>query len=152
MAKRKKKKQKPKVIVHAIENGAICSICGRIDNPFIDGICDFHTHGLKEGYGHTEFQLIIHYPREELFDILMRFADCVREGRRFHDGEFIEGIFFDCPVRLTLTKDQFGEDVFRIIIPDSRNRWPEDKVCEYPYCAQLMPLAFMRRGDNQHTH
>ena len=49
-------------IIHAVSNGIPCADCGKTENSFIPGACNFHTHGLAK-YGHPDLQIVIEYPR-----------------------------------------------------------------------------------------
>lgn len=136
----------PKVdwIIDLCANGVVCRDCGKVENKFPDYICNAHTHGMDR-YGHMDFQMVIHAPQKEMCYILNEFGRRVQAGERFKAGDMVEGIFLDCPVRL----DEFeecGRTVLRIIIPDSRNRFPEDSSCDYPYSYQLVPTDQLEIG------
>jgi hypothetical protein len=63
----------------------------------------------------------------------------VQNGEKFKAGDMVSGIFLDCDIRL----DEFEEcdrKVLRVIIPDGKNRFPEDPACDYPYSFQTWPL------------
>ena len=76
--------------------------------------------------------------------ILNTFGLWVQAGRRFHNGELVEGIYLDCPVRLQ-EFEETGRTVFRVVIPDKHNRFPEDTNCEYPYTLQIFDTEFLSR-------
>ena len=63
----------------------------------------------------------------------------VQNGEKFKAGDMVSGIFLDCDIRL----DEFEEcdrKVLRVIIPDGKNRFPEDPNCDYPYSFQTWSL------------
>ena len=112
----------------------------------IHGVCggefvNFHTHGL-ERYGHKDFQMVLPYPHHELCRILNTFGDQVRDGKRFQDGDCIQGIYEDCEVQIR-EFEETGRTVLRVIVPDKNNRFPEEAGCEYPYTIQTMPTDFL---------
>lgn len=85
-------------------------------------------------------------PPEDMGYVLNTFGLRVQEGERFKAGDMVEGIFLDCPVRLD-EFDESGRKVLRDIIPDSRNRFPEDSNCDYPYSYQLVPTDELDRKE-----
>ena len=124
-------------IIELVGNGIPCAHCGKIENPFPQYICNAHTHGMEK-YGHPDFQLVIHMPQEDMKYILNTFGLRVQAGERFNAGDLVEGIFLDCSVRLDEACES-GRKVLRIVIPDGRNRFPEDAGCDYPYSFQCLP-------------
>ena len=42
-------------VIHYVANGAVCEKCGRVENGFINGFCNAHTHGMEK-YRHPDFQ------------------------------------------------------------------------------------------------
>lgn len=124
-------------------NGLVCRDCGKIENGFPDYICNAHTHGMDK-YDHLDFQMVIHANPKEMCYILNEFGRRVQAGERFKAGDMVEGIFLDCPVRLDAF-EECGRTVLRVIIPDSRNRFPEDPSCDYPYSFRLVPTDQLRQ-------
>ena len=142
--RRNKLKRRIDWIIHAVCNSAACAECGTIENSFIPGACNFHTHGLEK-YGHPDLQIVIEYPPQEIARILNTIGLRIQDGARFAAGDLIKGIYEDCDVRLD-TFEETGRNVLRVIIPDKFNRFPEDPICEYPYNLQAFPTD-MLSGD-----
>lgn len=142
--RRNKLKRRIDWIIHAVCNSAACAECGKIENSFIPGACNFHTHGLEK-YGHPDLQIVIEYPPQEIARILNTIGLRIQDGARFAAGDLIKGIYEDCDVRLD-TFEETGRNVLRVIIPDKFNRFPEDPICEYPYNLQAFPTE-MLSGD-----
>ena len=73
-------------IIHAVCNGLPCADCGRMENSFIPGACNFHTHGLAK-YGHPDLQIVIDYPPQEIARILntlgLRHNNLDPEGKQY---------------------------------------------------------------------
>ena len=48
----------PKIdwIVHCCCNGVVCADCGEVENGYMLGTCNFHTHGMEK-YNHPDFQM-----------------------------------------------------------------------------------------------
>lgn len=142
--RRNKLKRRIDWIIHAVCNSAACAECGKIENSFIPGACNFHTHGLEK-YGHPDLQIVIEYPPQEIARILNTIGLRIQDGARFAAGDLIKVIYEDCDVRLD-TFEETGRNVLRVIIPDKFNRFPEDPICEYPYNLQAFPTD-MLSGD-----
>lgn len=130
-------KKKIDWIIHLVANGAVCEECGTVEASFLPNLCNAHTHGLYK-YNHKDFQLVLNLPPQEIARILNTLGLMVQKGRKFFDGDLVEGIYLDCPVRI----QPFVEDdrtVLRVVIPDKYNHFPEEPECGYPYKLQLLP-------------
>ena len=124
-------------VIHMIGNSVYCAECGKVENTFPEYICNAHTHGMGK-YGHLDFQMVIHTDPKLMGYVLNEFGLRVQSGQQFKAGDMVEGIFLDCSVRLD-EFDECGRKVLRVIIPDGKNRFPEDPACDYPYSFQLIP-------------
>ena len=127
--------------IHLCANGEACDICGEIEHGFMPYICNAHTHGMNK-FNHKDFQVVIDLPQKEIGRTLNTLGCMVRDGRRFHAGEYVKGIYLDCDVRL----EEFEETdrtVLRVVIPDKNNRFPESDSCAYPYSAQKMQTRYL---------
>lgn len=125
-------------VIHLISNGCICEECGEVHYPYVEGICNAHTHGMRRLYDHPEFQVIIDYPPQVLGYILNTLGDMVASGTRFNPG-YVAGVFDDCLVEL-LPVEEEGDTLYRVVIPDKYQRWPGECGCDYPYSEQLKSL------------
>lgn len=123
-------------IIHYVANGVVCGCCGEREDGFIPYACNAHTHGMEK-FGHPDFQVVINYPIDTVSYILNAFGQRVRDGARFHDGEYISGIFEDCPVRLN-EFEEAGRTVLRVTIPDKNGNFPECEGCDLRYQVQLL--------------
>ena len=128
--------KKPDWIIHYVANGAVCEECGKVENSSIDGFCNAHTPGMAR-YHHPDFQMVLDYGPQEICRILNTFGFAVRNGSRFHSGQFVTGIYEDCAVKL-LEYKECDRTLLRVIIPDRQNRFPDERDCELPYAMQLM--------------
>ena len=133
-------KQKVDWIIHAVSN-CFCPECGRTENSFIPGACNFHTHGLEK-YGHPDLQIVITYPPQEIARILNTIGLRIQAGEHFAAGDLIKGIYEDCDVRLDAFEES-GRSILRVIIPDKYNRFPENPKCEQPYNLQAFPTEML---------
>lgn len=123
-------------IIHLCANGAVCETCGEVENGYLPFACNAHTHGMEK-YNHIDFQMVLRTSNEEIMRILNTFGLKVKAGERFKNGDLIEGIYLNCPVRLSEFTEN-GRTVLRVVVPDKENRFPEDRDCEYPYSLQMI--------------
>lgn len=140
--------RKPDWLVIMTKNGAICTVCGKPDYPFLNGICHSFTKGLKAHYGHPEFELVIDLEPRQIMGILNNLGYMVRDGRKFHDGETVDGVCASIPIKLIKSPDSAK---LRVIFPDEQGRWPEDEDCEEFFKLQKLPLSALESG-SAHTH
>lgn len=142
---------KPKIdwMIELLANGCVCQECGKVEFGFRPYLCDAHTRGMNR-YGHPEFQMVLHVNPEEICRILNTLGLMVQSGHKFSDNEFVSEIYEDCVVQLKQFWDE-NKYVYRVIIPDKNNVFPEKRSCEYPYSHQLLPTHNLYVGRN-HGH
>lgn len=105
-------------------------------------LCNAHTHGMAR-YGHPDFQVVLRISDSEIRRILNILCLAVQKGITFEDGEYIGGIYDDCPVRLQ-SFSEGNRQVLRVIIPDGNNTFPEGAYCNRPYSYQLLRTDALR--------
>lgn len=123
-------------LIHCCANGAVCDGCGKVENGFLPGTCNAHTHGMEK-YGHMDFQLVLYLPHKEIMRILNTLGLRVQAGERFRDGDMVSGIYEDCRIRLDAFEET-GRTVLRVVIPDGNNIFPESESCMIAYRLQLL--------------
>lgn len=142
-------KEKPDWMIHSVFTRA-CDGCGKEHHsPVSPYLCDNHTHGLTK-YWNRELQLVLKLSNEETMYILNTIGKMMQKGARFQAGDLIAGVYEDCMVRL----DEFWDSgaggrqkkILRVIIPDGKNRWPEDPKCEAVYRLQTLPTSTIYTG------
>ena len=111
-------------------------------NYFKPYLCNAHTHGMAR-YGHPDFQVVLRISDSEIRRILNILCLAVQKGITFEDGEYIGGIYDDCPVRLQSFSEE-NRQVLRVIIPDGNNTFPEGACCHRPYSYQLLRTDALR--------
>lgn len=143
----KKEDQIPEIdwIIHLCCNGVVCSECGKVENSYLHNLCNAHTHGMEK-YHHPDFQLVLNLPPHEICRILNTLGLMVQNGRRFHNGEYVLGIYEDCSVRL-MEYAECDRKVLRVVIPDKHNTYLEDPVCEEPYSYQHLETDELYVGE-----
>ena len=112
-------------IIHLVKNGNICEESGEFEMGLLPNACN----------NHLNFQLVLNYKNEEIMRILNTLGCMVCDGFRFEDGDLIEGIYLDCPVKLKLFNET-ERSVLRVIVPDKYNKFPEDEGCMVEYLIQ----------------
>lgn len=115
-------------------NFQIHLVCG---SDLKEGLIDAHTHGL-DSFGSLELQFVLPFPEEHIGAILNEVGELVSEGFELCDGMELDQL--DClipPAKILVkkTKDAFGEDIFRLILPDGEYKYPEESK-EWPYYLQ----------------
>lgn len=105
-----------------------------------EGTSNNHTHGMEK-YDHLDFQLVLHVAPKLIGYLLNSMGMRVLAGERFAQGDMVKGLFDDCDVRLDLHRET-GRDVLRLIIPDGKNRFPEDPLCKAPYKYQTRKMFY----------
>lgn len=130
-------------IIHCVANGA-CE-CGSLENCMLPRTCNAHTHGMEQ-YGHPDFQLALRYDFREICRILNTLGLRVQAGEKFKAGELVEGIYADCPVRLD-EYEETGRKLFRVVIPDKNNKFPEDTNCTDWYPLQMLSTDELMMGN-----
>ena len=124
-------------VIHAVVNGLPCHLCGKTPTRLLPNCCNAHTHGMAK-YDHMDFQLVLNFPPHEIARILNTLGLRVQDGEQFKNGDLVVGIYEDCDVRLT-EFDEDGRTVLRVVIPDTKNRFPDNPECSYPYTVQALP-------------
>lgn len=140
---------KPGWIIHYVANGAVCAKGGEVEKGFLQYACNAHSHGLKKLYGHSDFQVVLELDVKETARIINTLGKAVRDGEKFAAGDFVEGIYENCLIRLDAAQE-CGRKVLRVVVPDKDNRFPEDKDCHYPFTLQALPTEALYREDNKH--
>lgn len=110
------------------------------------GTVNNHTHGM-DNYNHLDFQLVLNVKPQEVCRLLNTMGQRVQNGEVFFPGDMVKGLYMDCDVRLDLFKET-GRDVFRLIIPDAFNTFPESPDCmePYKYQTQIMFEKYEKKG------
>ena len=135
MNKKEKKETKMNWIIH-YEADYICDACREKHAPFFKPfLCNAHTHGMRETYKHPEFQTVLHIGEYKVAYILNTLCSMVQKGRRFKSGEVVSNVIANYDLQLFETSDN-GEKLFRVVIPDAYNHFPDDKDCENYYNLQ----------------
>ena len=124
-------------IIHYVSN-SVCN-CWKADSAFKQYLCNAHTHGLGQ-YDHPEFQVVIDAGPKEIARLLNTMGIWVREGKKFCAGNMVSVLYEDCQVLLYPVIED-NRELLRLVIPDAKNRFPQDPNCTYPYCMQLFPTS-----------
>ena len=91
---------------------------------------NYHTHGVKQNMGHTDFQVCAPINPNIAHNIMARIIDQVKKGKTFKAGieysgeEIIEGeysIYF-------ADAEECNRPVLRLIIPDTQNKFIREEM------------------------
>lgn len=131
-------------VIHAMANGVYCGKNNKVETGFIDGACDFHTHGMEK-YKHMDFQVVLDMDPNTIACILNMLGERVQAGEKFKAGDYVNGIFTDCPIRLD-EFEEMGRTVLRVVIPDENNVFPDEDKCNKDFKIQLLPYDALYCG------
>ena len=96
-----------------------------------------------------DIQVVLYLHPNEIARILNAMGLRVQNGERFRAGDYVSGIYEDCPIRLDAFEET-GRTVLRVIIPDKYGVFPEDKDCMETYKLQQLPTdPLYREGGEQ---
>ena len=133
--------------IHFVADGIKCDCCGEeTEGSFMPYMCDAHTHGLDK-YGSKELQVVLYLDPRIVGTIINNVGMNIKEGKVvLRDGMLLDGyIEGGYKIEVFETLDEFGDPVFRLILPDSEGRFPGESD-EYPFSAQyydpyILPAA-----------
>lgn len=132
-----------------VSNEYTCEVCGKKEQHYVDYICNAYTSGLQENYGHQEIRIILDMGPQEIARILNTIGMRIRDGETFKPGDMISGIYLDCDLRVdSIDEEDDTISALRLIIPDSKNRFPEDELCDEIYALQKYKLKDLVRHIN----
>lgn len=133
-------------------NGEICSECGQVMFPYIQGICEMTTYGLSQ-YGHPEFRIVLEKTQQYDGALLNVLGQMVKEGDTFRAGETCE-VPDENGNRsiIRFIDDPDTDNCLRIIFPDRNGRYPEDEKCNKLESLQVCPLSELENPYFSHNH
>ena len=111
------------------------------DNLINPSLTDVHTVGLSRYPAGKELQCVIDFSDDVLAWVINSIAFLIQQGYELKDGDVIEGVFEDMPVKLQSTIHGLGKtdiEMLRIIVPDTEGRFPDDVECENDFKFQLL--------------
>lgn len=106
----------------------------KFDDGRLDGTCDAHSHGLDKYCG-RELQVVLN--NNAYINLINKVGLLAKEnGEKIYAGKIIYGMFDDdALLRVDDALDCYGKPIWRLIIPDYRNKFPEESD-EWPYVMQ----------------
>lgn len=125
-------------------NGQPCECCNKIEYPYREGIANYTTIGLTEHYRHPELQIVLDIDPGVAGYILNMFGNEIRNGLRLRDGDIIDGVVADHPVRIKKMRTG-GVEMLRVLLPDPNGLFPGDLCCDEIYALQALPLEKLER-------
>lgn len=147
------KKQEPEWIIHYIANGIPCDCCGKIENPYIPGICDAHTHGLTEYFNHPELRIVLDCGLNTVGYILNDFCIRIRNGEVFRPGDFVDDVIEGYKIRIDSVKEIDDQvEILRIVFPDKEGLFPGESGCNEFIELQQYPLYMLESRGEEHVH
>ena len=114
-------------------------VCHYVTEPHKYGFVNYHTHGFTETWGHQDLQIVVPLDPQTAHRLFWEFADRIKSGEIFKEGDTVSGIIQGFDVVLFETTET-GRDVLRIIFPDPNGRFPIAESCDELYSKQLEEL------------
>lgn len=99
------------------------------------GMCNFHTHGLN-----PDFQVVLPVDPIIAQGILHNLADRQKEGEVMKDGDTLDKVIKDFPVKLVKAVEGDDHPVLRVILPDEKGQLEYAKM-KKPYRNQYLGLV-----------
>jgi hypothetical protein len=107
-----------------------------------DGIhANYHTHGVRENFNHTDFQIVLNMDPEEANNVFYTLIDCINSGREFEEGKEYCNIIEGFKV-VFKQYSEMGRDVLRVLLPDEKGILPTENGCDEYYKKQLDDYDF----------
>lgn len=126
---------KGNIQIHLVSDD-YCENCEKEGNSFYEYMCDAHTHGMNE-YGHRELQFVLNIAPSIIGYLINTIAKKILNGEiKPKDKMMCYGIIKDYAIRLDEARDEDGELLWRIIIPDAEGKFPEE-TSDKVYAKQL---------------
>ena len=106
--------------------------------PVDDTMVNIHTHGIKETFGHDDFQIVVPLDNDTAQIIFTNFVDRIKNGDKFTNNQIVSNILHGYEVKLV---NAIEEDriVFRIILPDKCGKLDSISI-ESPFHLQYADL------------
>lgn len=103
----------------------------------IDGSkwANYHTHGLTKTKNHLDLQVVLPINPEIVHSIIWAFVRKITEKRTFKDGDLVNEIIENYPVKLKKTIED-GRQILRVLLPDENGLFNGDKGCDPLYAEQ----------------
>ena len=108
--------------------------------PYNEDTVSIHTHGIDKYIG-KELELKLPVSTELGQDVINAIACEIVFGRLdIFNGVEVEKGILSCPFRIMNTREfgnEKGEELFRIILPDNKFRFPDNEECEEIFKKQI---------------
>lgn len=126
-------------IIHYVSETEPCDRCGKeeksddIDYTGFEAFGNAHTHGFNK-YSHREMCIVLSLPPDIVMGILNQCGMHIANlNERFEEGICHGVLADDYDVKFISFEN---DPTLYMILPDSKNKFPGDEDCEYPYNQQ----------------
>ena len=102
--------------------------------------CDYHTHGIKESFGHMDLQIVLPIDPNIVAPIINSMVSLIKEGERYDDKLISDKVIRGYDVQLVKVNVR-DRELLRVIIPDENGKFPSDKDCAEGYRDQLIDVV-----------
>lgn len=98
-----------------------------MEDPLMPYGVNIHTHGMDDTWNHLDFQLVVNLGISTTVGIFKSFAEKIKGGEKFKDGDIVLGIIKGGKVKL-IEVDETGRRCLRIILPDQNGEIDIEKM------------------------
>lgn len=84
-------------------------------------VCDTHTHGLKEKFGHPDLQCVLPMNPKTTHTIFCAIVNKIKNGQTFKSGKCYSEIIKDHKVRF-IKATESDRKILRMILPDQHGK------------------------------
>lgn len=115
--------------------------------PISEQSINAYTMGVKESFGHTDFQITLQIPMKVVGDIFHALVKRVKAGETFEPGKDYREIIQNYPVRMMSSAVRRGPLV-RLLFPDKDGRFPGEGVSEFFEIQRTLDTVTLSPADN----
>jgi hypothetical protein len=97
------------------------------DDPSSPNGMNYHTHGLREKYGHADIQCVLRIPPQKIHDVVWGIVREIEQGRVFEAGKRYDHVLADMDVTF-VEATECERKVLRLILPDAKGELDEARM------------------------
>lgn len=102
------------------------------------GLCNVHTHGLEESFGHKDLQIILPLPPQQNHGLINSIVQqIINDKRTFEPNVEQEKVLVGEFKVMFKEFQEGGRTVLRLLLPDPKGYLPTDDKCDDMYKRQL---------------
>lgn len=99
-------------------------------------LANIHTHGVKDTFGHTDFQIVLPLQQQLAHRLLIDLVERVKRGEQIVPEKRYNDVIHNFDVYF-VKKYEGTRIVLRMILPDDQGKYPGENGCKPIYNEQL---------------